>query len=138
MAAAAAHPTTQLAFLLPSGWEMVVVLIVGIMLFGRRLPEVGRTVGKAMVKMRQGFNKLRSEIDLESDVRELKETLRDTRDGLTHAVDAPRMLTDPSGVFQDLTDEALSSPGAPEQTIDPVPESIFEQELDKGNGNSTQ
>ena len=135
MAAAAAHPATQLAFLFPGSSEMIVILIVGIMLFGRRLPEVGRTVGQAMVKMRQGLNKLRSEIDLESDVRDLKDTLRDTRDGLTHAVDAPRMLTDPSGVFQDLTDEALSSPGPPEQTIDTVPESIFEQELKKG-GNS--
>ena len=37
------------------GWaEIVVVLFVGLLLFGRRLPEVGRSLGKTIVEFKKG------------------------------------------------------------------------------------
>ncbi len=56
---------------LPSGPEMIVILVVGIMLFGRRLPEVGRTLGRTMIQLRQSFHKLRAEIDSEGQIRRI-------------------------------------------------------------------
>lgn len=56
-------PST-LAFIgMTSGWEWFVVLIIGLLLFGRRLPEVGRGVGKTIVEFRKGIAGIEDEID---------------------------------------------------------------------------
>jgi TatA/E family protein of Tat protein translocase len=36
----------------PTAWELIVILVVGILLFGRRLPEVGREIGRALARKR--------------------------------------------------------------------------------------
>lgn len=53
-----------IAFLgMTSGWEWIVVLVIGLLLFGRRLPEVGRGVGKSIVEFRKGIQGIEDEID---------------------------------------------------------------------------
>ncbi len=34
----------------PNGWELIVILVIGILLFGRRLPEIGERFGRALVR----------------------------------------------------------------------------------------
>ena len=121
----------SLAFILPGWQEMSVILVVGIVLFGRRLPEVGKAIGRAMIQMRQGLQKLKDEMDLDSDVREVVDTIRNTRNSLTSAVDAPRSFTDPGTVLQNLTDESLASPG-PAIAVGDVRHSLFESEQENG------
>ncbi|MEC9156874.1 MAG: twin-arginine translocase TatA/TatE family subunit, partial [Planctomycetota bacterium] len=41
-----------LAFGMPSGWEWIALLAIGLLVFGRRLPEVGRSVGKSIVEFK--------------------------------------------------------------------------------------
>lgn len=41
--------------------EMIVVAIVGLLLYGRRLPEVGRTFGKTFFQFRRSMDDIRSE-----------------------------------------------------------------------------
>jgi sec-independent protein translocase protein TatA len=41
--------------------EIVVVAIVGLLLYGRRLPEVGRTFGKTFFQFRRSLDDIRSE-----------------------------------------------------------------------------
>ncbi|HVS73573.1 MAG TPA: twin-arginine translocase TatA/TatE family subunit [Phycisphaerae bacterium] len=36
--------------------ELIIVGIVGILLFGRRLPEIGRSLGKTIVEFKKGLN----------------------------------------------------------------------------------
>lgn len=117
----------QFAFIFPSGSEMIVVLIVGIMLFGRRLPQVGRKVAQTVVQLRQGFYRLKAEMDLDDDVREIKRSFRETRDDLTQAAEVPRGLRDPGGMLSDLTDEALSSV-VPAEVLEDVPHALFDSE----------
>ncbi|MBI3465517.1 MAG: twin-arginine translocase TatA/TatE family subunit [Planctomycetes bacterium] len=39
----------------PGGMEMVVVLIIAVLLFGGRLPEVMKSLGKGIVEFRKGI-----------------------------------------------------------------------------------
>src|SRR3954466_9066781 len=43
--------------------EMVVLLIIGVLLFGRRLPEVGRYLGKGIVEFKKGIKGLEDDVD---------------------------------------------------------------------------
>lgn len=45
------------------GGEMLVLLIIGILLFGKRLPEVGRSLGKGIVEFKKGLRGIEDEID---------------------------------------------------------------------------
>lgn len=45
------------------GAEMMVLLIIGILLFGKRLPEVGRSLGKGIVEFKKGLRGIEDEID---------------------------------------------------------------------------
>ena len=105
----------SLAFFFPSGQEWMLILLIGIMLFGRRLPEVGRTVGRTVAQLRQGLNKLKQEVDLDSEVRDLSKTVRDAKSKVAKAVEAPRKFGNPTKMLSDLTDEALSSHGPGEE-----------------------
>jgi sec-independent protein translocase protein TatA len=122
----------QIAFIFPSGSEMVVLLLVGIMLFGRRLPEVGRKVGRTVVQLRQGFHKLQREIDLDNEMRDVTRTVRDTRDELTRSTAIPREFGEPDKMLRDLTDATLSSV-VPDGVLEDVPHSLFES-----NGDMTE
>ena len=118
--------------ILPSTQEMFILLIVGLLLFGRRLPEVGKQVGRVIVQLRQGIQKLKDEIELEEQVRDVQSTVSDVRDDLERSIDlpdAPRVLADPHRMLEDLTDEALASPGPDEaEQMDPSAPSLFVQE----------
>lgn len=56
---------TSLFALLPSvgPQEMIVLLILGVLLFGRRLPEIGRSVGKGIVEFKKGLKGVEDEFE---------------------------------------------------------------------------
>ena len=43
--------------------EIVILLIIGVLLFGRKLPEVGRYLGKGIVEFKKGMRGLEDEFD---------------------------------------------------------------------------
>jgi|SRR6516164_444902 sec-independent protein translocase protein TatA len=53
---------TPLAFL--TGPQLIIVLIVGVLIFGRRLPEVGRYLGKGIIEFKKGMAGLEDNIDI--------------------------------------------------------------------------
>ena len=55
-----------LAFGLPGGYEWIVLLVLGLLIFGRRLPEVGRSLGRGIVEFKRGIKGIDDEIDQES------------------------------------------------------------------------
>jgi len=45
--------------------EIIVIGLVGILLFGGKLPEVARSLGIFLRKMQRGFNDIKRDIDME-------------------------------------------------------------------------
>lgn len=61
-------------FRMPGGWEMIVILVIALLLFGKRLPDVARSMGKSIVEFKKGLkgmqdemHKVNDEIDSEVD-----------------------------------------------------------------------
>src|SRR5207248_6181896 len=54
------NPTFAFFGLDPIHW--VIIGVVGILLFGKRLPEVGRSLGKGIVEFKKGLNGLEDEV----------------------------------------------------------------------------
>lgn len=46
-----------------SGWELGVLLVLGLLIFGRRLPELGRSVGKTIVEFKKGLSGIESDVN---------------------------------------------------------------------------
>ena len=44
-------------------WEIIVILIVALLVFGKRLPEVGRSLGRGIVEFKKGLRGMHDEIE---------------------------------------------------------------------------
>lgn len=114
----------MIAFLPTLGFqEIFVLLVIGLLLYGRNLPEAGRKLGLTVAKLRRGLQQFKDEIDRDDSLRQLKDardTLRGTAQEVRRIGTVPRALDEPGRVLRDLTDEALSSP-PPDATSRPTP-----------------
>ena len=48
------------------GMEWIILIVLGVLLFGRKLPEVGRSLGKGIVEFKKGLKGLEDEVDSSS------------------------------------------------------------------------
>lgn len=46
--------------------ELLIVLVIGLLLFGRRLPEVGRSLGKSIVEFKKGLKGVEEDVEQSS------------------------------------------------------------------------
>ncbi len=53
-------------FSLPGGVEWIVIAGVGLLIFGRRLPEVARNLGRTVVEFKRGIRDVENDIDRSS------------------------------------------------------------------------
>ncbi|MCA9102716.1 MAG: twin-arginine translocase TatA/TatE family subunit [Planctomycetales bacterium] len=44
-----------LAFGMPGGWEMIVILVIVVLLFGTRIPSVMRSMGQGVSEFKKGM-----------------------------------------------------------------------------------
>ena len=73
-----------LAIGMPGGWEWIVIGLLGLLIFGNRLPEVGRKLGEAIVGLKKGLQGVKDEIDNAGEIEEpppTRKTDEETRSG---------------------------------------------------------
>ncbi len=104
----------------PIGWpEMVIIFLVALILFGpKKLPELGRNLGKALTQFRQASNDLKSTWEremqtIEDDTRPLKEAARGIDHEIRSSVDVSYDYGYPSYADpQPATPPAVEAPAA--------------------------
>ena len=52
-----------LAFWTPGPFEIIAILVVALLLFGRRLPEIARSLGKSLTEFKKGMKETTDEIE---------------------------------------------------------------------------
>ena len=86
---------------MPSFPEMLVILALGDLLFGKRLPEVGKSLGKGIVEFKKGLKGIEDDIDINA---------KSTQPMTTRLPDQPT---------QPLMSPGVASPGTPMPKFDP-------------------
>lgn len=67
-------PLNFLAMSWPGPFEMMMIAGLGLLIFGRRLPEVGRSIGKTIVEFKKGMREIEEMPDDEPTPKKLPAT----------------------------------------------------------------
>jgi len=89
---------------------MMILLIVGVLLFGRDLPDVGRKLGRTLAQFRRGLQDFKDQLDRDSTIRDLRDTVHDTVRDVKQAAAVPRQLADPATALRNLATDAMHAP----------------------------
>jgi sec-independent protein translocase protein TatA len=96
-----AIPSIFPAFIMPGGTEWIVLLVLGLLIFGRRLPEVGRSLGRGIVEFKRGVKGIEDEVeDASSEPKKLPAES-------SH----PRIAETPGGAGEHATESRAASEG---------------------------
>ena len=69
-----AENVLYLAFWTPGPLELIIIAIIAVLLFGRRLPEIARNIGKSLTEFKKGVHEAKeTKQQLEDEVKEIKD-----------------------------------------------------------------
>lgn len=71
-------------------WEVILILVLALILFGRRLPEVARSLGKSLTSFKKGLREVEDEV--KDSVTELRESRKELESKIQDSIDVPRKL----------------------------------------------
>jgi sec-independent protein translocase protein TatA len=61
-------------------WDMLVILLIALLIFGKRLPDVGKSLGKGIVEFKKGLKGIDDEVEERSSRPPPRDDRRDDRD----------------------------------------------------------
>jgi TatA/E family protein of Tat protein translocase len=96
--------------------ELIVIFVVALIVFGpKRLPEIGRTLGKAMGQFKKATDDFKNTIEREVQVEELKQLATTTipvHEAISRSAPVPVIqpapIPEPPAQIADLTPEAVT------------------------------
>ncbi len=100
----------SLAFGMPGGAEWIILLVLGLLIFGRRLPEVGRSLGRGIVEFKRGIRGIEDEIDDASSEKKLPKSST-----ATLAEPAPSEATEARTVTESTVGGESNNPYEPQE-----------------------
>ncbi|MEK6558894.1 MAG: twin-arginine translocase TatA/TatE family subunit [Planctomycetota bacterium] len=53
-------------FSMPGGWEWFIILIVALLIFGKRLPDVMKSLGRGIVEFKKGVKGVEEDVEQSS------------------------------------------------------------------------
>ncbi|MEC7726284.1 MAG: twin-arginine translocase TatA/TatE family subunit, partial [Planctomycetota bacterium] len=61
------------------GWqEMFLLFFVGLLLYGRNLPDAGRSLGRVVAQLKRSFQDFKSQIDRDGEIGDVKQAISKT------------------------------------------------------------
>ena len=104
----------MLAFLPSLGWqEMFLLVVIGLLLYGRDLPSAGRKLGKVVAQLKRTFHDFKDQMDRDESLREVRKSIEEAKREVDNATALPRAVADPGRALRDLTHEAMATPLPP-------------------------
>jgi TatA/E family protein of Tat protein translocase len=90
--------------------EMLVILALALIVIGpKKLPDLAKSLGRAMREFKKATNELKETIQLEGELTEVKDTLNGISDDVKHAVDlnleSEKKKTDKTGANEEKDEE---------------------------------
>jgi Sec-independent protein translocase protein TatA len=105
--------------------EMFLLVVIGLLLFGRNLPQAGRTMGRFVAQLRRGFQDFKDQMDRDESIREVRKTITDTTREMRNLTALPRAVADPGQALRTFAHDAMSTPAAngeaPDELADEPP-----------------
>lgn len=92
------------------GWqEMFLLLVIGLLLYGRNLPDAGRSLGRVVAQLKRSFHDFKDQLDRDGQIGDVKKALSDTAREVKNVAKVPRAMSNPADALRDLTHEAMTS-----------------------------
>lgn len=92
------------------GWqELFLFGVLGLLLYGRNLPEAGRSMGRVVAQLKRSFYDFKDQLDRDGEIRDVKKAIQDTAREVKSVAKVPRALSNPADSLRDLTHDAMSS-----------------------------
>jgi len=70
--------------------ELIIIFVIALIIFGpRKLPELGRSLGKSLAEFKKASNELKSTLEEEIRLEEQRSTLEEKKTAVSQSVTAP-------------------------------------------------
>ena len=99
---------------------MFLLIVIGLLLYGRNLPDAGRKLGRVVAQLKRGFQDFKDQLDRDESLREVRKSIDEAKREVRDITSVPRAIVDPGRTLRDLTNEAMSTPLPDDDGVPPA------------------
>jgi len=115
------------------GPELLLILVIALIVFGpRKLPEMGRSLGKMMLEFRRASNEFKRTVEDEVDAEQARERAQAAAPAPAATLAAPPAGGAPAAGAAESSAEAAPAPVAPAPPLAPPPGTVSLSDADGG------